>query len=154
MVSGSPARCVGASYCSKARCIRRSRVGPGPKAEAILKEYDSDGTVSALSFRIRTEFGVLTFLLPAIIADNLLSNSPIEIMKADLSTNDIIRIQVVSRLSDLLFDELQKINIDGAPLSARRIHITALENAAAVQRAMIDLLAGIPGEGTASPEHN
>jgi len=34
------------------------------KAEAILKEYDSDGTVSALSFRIRTEFGVLTFLLP------------------------------------------------------------------------------------------
>ena len=77
------------------------------KAEAILKEYDSDGTVSALSFRIRTEFGVLTFLLPAIIADNLLSNSPIEIMKADLSTNDFIRIQVVSRLSDLLFDELQ-----------------------------------------------
>ena len=35
------------------------------KAEAILKEYDSDGTVTALSFRIRTEFGVLTFLLPA-----------------------------------------------------------------------------------------
>jgi len=30
-----------------------------------LKEYDSDGTVTALSFRIRTEFGVLTFLLPA-----------------------------------------------------------------------------------------
>jgi len=35
------------------------------KAEAILKEYDSDGIVTALSFRIRTEFGVLTFLLPA-----------------------------------------------------------------------------------------
>jgi hypothetical protein len=35
------------------------------KAEAILKEYDRDGIVSALSFRIRTEFGVLTFLLPA-----------------------------------------------------------------------------------------
>jgi hypothetical protein len=35
------------------------------KAEAILKEYDSDGMVSALSFRIPTEFGVLTFLLPA-----------------------------------------------------------------------------------------
>jgi hypothetical protein len=34
-------------------------------AEAILKEYDSDGIVTALSFRIRTEFGVLTFLLPA-----------------------------------------------------------------------------------------
>jgi hypothetical protein len=75
-------------------------------------------------------------------------------MKTDLSTNGIIRIQVVSRLSDLLFDELQKINIDGAPLSARCIHITALENDAAVQRAMIDLLAGIPGEGTASPEDN
>ena len=36
----------------------------GAKAEAILKEYDSDGMVSALSFRIRTEY-VLTFLLPA-----------------------------------------------------------------------------------------
>jgi hypothetical protein len=35
------------------------------KAEAILKEYDSDGIVSAISFRIKTEFGVLTFLLPA-----------------------------------------------------------------------------------------
>jgi hypothetical protein len=35
------------------------------KAGAILKEYDSDGIVSALSFRIPTEFGVLTFLLPA-----------------------------------------------------------------------------------------
>jgi hypothetical protein len=35
------------------------------KAEAILKEYDSDGTVVALSFRIATEFGILTFRLPA-----------------------------------------------------------------------------------------
>jgi hypothetical protein len=35
------------------------------KAEAILKEYDSDGTVAALSFRIATEFGILTFRLPA-----------------------------------------------------------------------------------------
>jgi hypothetical protein len=65
-------------------------------------------------------------------------------MKADLSITDIARIQVVSRLSDLLFDELQKINLDGAPLSARRIHLTAIENAAAIQRAMIDLLQGIP----------
>jgi hypothetical protein len=75
-------------------------------------------------------------------------------MKADFSTNDLIHFQVASRLSDLLFDELQKINLDAAPLSARRIHLAALENAAAVQRAMIDLLSGIPGEGTASPEHN
>jgi hypothetical protein len=75
-------------------------------------------------------------------------------MKADLSTSDIIRIQVVSRLSDLLFDELRKITLDGAPPSALRIRLAALENAAAIQRAMIDLLAGIPGEGTASPEHN
>ena len=37
-------------------------------------------------------------------------------MKADLSTNDIIRIQVVSRLSDLLFNELRKIKLDTAPL--------------------------------------
>jgi hypothetical protein len=75
-------------------------------------------------------------------------------MKADISTNDFIHIQVVSRLLDLLFDELDKIQLDSAPLSARRIHITALDNAAAVQRAMTDLLAGIPGEGTASPEDN
>jgi hypothetical protein len=75
-------------------------------------------------------------------------------MKADLSVNDIVRIQVASRLSDLLFDELHKIKLDNAPPSARHIHLTALENAAAVQRAMIDLLAGIPGEGTASPEDN
>jgi len=31
-------------------------------------------------------------------------------MKADFSTNDLIQFQVASRLSDLLFDELQKIN--------------------------------------------
>jgi hypothetical protein len=35
------------------------------KAEAILKEYENDGTVSALSFRIRTEYGILTFRLSA-----------------------------------------------------------------------------------------
>ena len=35
------------------------------KAEAILTEYENDGTVSAISFRIRTEFGLLTFRLPA-----------------------------------------------------------------------------------------
>ena len=46
-------------------------------------------------------------------------------MKADLSTNDIIRIQVVSRLSDLLFDELRKIKLDGAPPSALRIRLAA-----------------------------
>jgi hypothetical protein len=34
------------------------------KANAIMTEYD-DGTLTALSFRIRTEFGVLTFRLPA-----------------------------------------------------------------------------------------
>ncbi len=30
----------------------------------------------------------------------------------------------------------------------------AIENAAAIQRTMIDLLRGIPGEGTAGPEDN
>lgn len=34
------------------------------RANAIMTEYD-DGTLTALSFRIRTEFGVLTFRLPA-----------------------------------------------------------------------------------------
>ena len=57
----------------------------------------------------------------------MLRNSPFRIMKADLSTNDFIRIQVASRLLDLLFDELHKIKLDSAPLSARRIHLTALE---------------------------
>jgi hypothetical protein len=75
-------------------------------------------------------------------------------MKADLSTSDIIRIQVVSRLSDLLFDELQKLEVKGAPISIQRIRLSAIENAAAIQRAMIDLLRGIPGEDTASPENN
>jgi hypothetical protein len=74
-------------------------------------------------------------------------------MKADISTKeDFIHIQVACRLTDLLFDELHKINLDSAPLSARHIHLTALENVAAIQRAMIDLLAGI--QGTASPKDN
>lgn len=34
------------------------------KAEAILSEY-KDGTVTAISFRIKTEFGILTYRLPA-----------------------------------------------------------------------------------------
>jgi hypothetical protein len=75
-------------------------------------------------------------------------------MKADLSTNDIIRIRVVSRLSDLLFDELQKIQVEGAPISIQRVHLAAIEHATAVQQALPDLLRGIPGEGTASPENN
>jgi hypothetical protein len=40
-------------------------------------------------------------------------------MKTNFSINDIIHIQVVSRLADLLFDELQKIDVQGAPLSVR-----------------------------------
>jgi hypothetical protein len=39
-------------------------------------------------------------------------------MKADFSTTDLIHLQVASRLSDLLFEELQKLNIADAPLSA------------------------------------
>jgi hypothetical protein len=35
------------------------------KAPATLIEYDNDGMVSAISFRIQTEFGLLTFRLPA-----------------------------------------------------------------------------------------
>ena len=58
-------------------------------------------------------------------------------MKADLSTNDIIRIQVVSRLSDLLFDKLRKITLDGAPPGAWRIRLAALENAAAVTQGVM-----------------
>jgi hypothetical protein len=53
-------------------------------------------------------------------------------MKANFSINDIIHIQVVSRLSDLLFDELQKIDVQGAPLSVQRIHLKAIENATAI----------------------
>jgi hypothetical protein len=36
----------------------------------------------------------------------------------------------------------------------QRIHLKAIENATAIQRTMLDLLRGIPGEGTASPEDN
>jgi hypothetical protein len=46
-------------------------------------------------------------------------------MKANFSINDIIHIQVVSRLADLLF-ELQKIDVQGAPLSVQRIHLKAI----------------------------
>ena len=73
-------------------------------------------------------------------------------MKANCSINDIIHIQVVSRLSDLLFDELQKIDVQGAPLSVQRIHLKAIENAAAI--VTLDLSRGIPGEGTAWPKDN
>jgi hypothetical protein len=34
-------------------------------ASACLLEYENDGTVSAVSFRTKTEFDVLTFRLPA-----------------------------------------------------------------------------------------
>jgi hypothetical protein len=70
-------------------------------------------------------------------------------MKADFSTTDLVHIQVASRLSDLLFDELQKINIDGAPPSAQRIHLKALERAGAIQKS----LRGIPGDTAASAQH-
>ena len=78
-------------------------------------------------------------------------------MKANFSINDIIHIQVVSRLADLLFDpapENRCTDVQGAPLSVRRIHLKAIENAAAIQRVTLDLLRGIPGEGTAWPEDN
>jgi hypothetical protein len=70
-------------------------------------------------------------------------------MKADFSTTGLIHIQVASRLSDLLFDELEKINIDGAPLSAQRIHLKALN----IQKSLLDLLRGIPGDTTWLPVH-
>jgi hypothetical protein len=35
------------------------------KAQSIQTDYDGEGCVSALSFRIPTRFGVLSFLLPA-----------------------------------------------------------------------------------------
>lgn len=38
------------------------------KAQAIMTEYDADGVLVALSFRIRTVAGVMTFRLPANIA--------------------------------------------------------------------------------------
>jgi hypothetical protein len=69
-------------------------------------------------------------------------------MKANFSINDIIHIQVVSRLADLLFDPAPENRC------TRRTHLKAIENAAAIQRVTLDLLRGIPGEGTASPEDN
>lgn len=37
----------------------------GAKAQSVLTEYDPEGQVAALSFRIPTKFGVLSFRLPA-----------------------------------------------------------------------------------------
>lgn len=42
-----------------------SRLLVKAKASAILTEYEPDGLPSAISFRILTEFGLLTFRLPA-----------------------------------------------------------------------------------------
>jgi len=42
-----------------------SRLLVKAKASAILTEYEPDGLASAISFRILTEFGLLTFRLPA-----------------------------------------------------------------------------------------
>ena len=35
------------------------------KVQAILQEYDGFGNISALNFRVPTEFGIMTFRLPA-----------------------------------------------------------------------------------------
>lgn len=34
-------------------------------AEAVMKQFDADGLPSSLSFRMRTEFGLMSFMLPA-----------------------------------------------------------------------------------------
>ena len=34
------------------------------KAQAIMTEYDGDGTLKAINFRIKTQFGLMTFCLP------------------------------------------------------------------------------------------
>jgi hypothetical protein len=44
--------------------LSRQSLLAGAKATAILSEYN-DGAIAAISFRIATEFGVLTFRLPA-----------------------------------------------------------------------------------------
>ena len=75
-------------------------------------------------------------------------------MKTDLSIDNFIRIRVASRLLDLLFDELEKMTLDGAPPTTLRIRIAALEGAQAVRKSILDLLQGIPGDITTWPEHN
>jgi bacterioferritin (cytochrome b1) len=39
-----------------------------------------------------------------------------------------------------------------APPTARRLRMTAMEHASAIQKSLLDLLRGIPGDITASPE--
>jgi len=75
-------------------------------------------------------------------------------MKTNFSINDIIHSRWFLDLLIFSSIQLQKIDVQGAPLSVRRIHLKAIENAAAIQRVTLDLLRGIPGEGTASPEDN
>jgi len=75
-------------------------------------------------------------------------------MKADFSMTDLIHLQVANRLTGLLFEELEKLNIADAPLTAQRVHLAALKHAQAVQESILDLLRGVPGDISASPEHN
>jgi hypothetical protein len=58
------------------------------KAEAVLTEYDPDGIISAISFRIKTEFGVLTFRLPAKIQQTYQVIVRDEKIRPGLSTRD------------------------------------------------------------------
>jgi hypothetical protein len=41
------------------------RILAAARASAILTEYDTDGVLSALSFRVTTPFGLMSFRLPA-----------------------------------------------------------------------------------------
>ena len=71
----------------------------------------------------------------------------------DFSTTDLVRI-VASRLTHLMLQELQKINLDHSPPTARRLLMTAMERASAIQKSLLDLLRIISGDIIASPENN
>jgi len=53
-----------------------------------------------------------------------------------------------------MLQELQKINLDHAPPTARRLLMTAMERASAIQKSLLDLLRSISGDIIASPENN
>jgi hypothetical protein len=53
-----------------------------------------------------------------------------------------------------MLQELQKINLDHSPPTARRLLMTAMERASAIQKSLLDLLRIISGDIIASPENN
>jgi hypothetical protein len=77
------------------------------KVHAIMQEYDKDGNPSAISFRITTQFGVMTYLLPCeaervykvICRDEILPYSQRSLAKARMIAWRIVKDWIEAQLA-------------------------------------------------------